>query len=96
MTAVTSSDLSGLHEAVLFSIIDQLSDFEQTGRDQLKPGDVTSLLQDVCIDAKCRISDLPRVLVGIYDEAKLRLNDPHHGSESYSLRGLISSVERAL
>lgn len=81
---------------VMQSIIDQLSEREIRGDNQMTPSEVIFLLDDICIDVRCTRGALPSAVLRIYLDAVKRRDVPSYGSCNFIIRNLINDMERAL
>lgn len=81
---------------VMRSIIDQVSEREQQGENQMTPDEVIFLLDDICIDVRCTRSALPNAVLRTYHDAVRRRDVPSYGSCNFIIKNLISDMERAL
>lgn len=85
------------HDVVLFKLIDDFSELEQSGQQFITPSATKSVIGDVCIDLKVRVNDLPKVIQRIYAEADLRITQAvERGNPDFRVDMLISSIERSI
>jgi hypothetical protein len=94
MTTMASQDVAERTGLVLQVTIDLLSDHVLHSRNTLTPEQVILLVQDVCIETRCIVPDLPRSVTNIYVEAHKRRDDPEHGRVDFDTSILIHDVER--
>jgi len=62
----------------------------------ITPGNLQSLLQDLCIERRCRWSDLPYCLQSLHDEALVRQRVERYGNADFIVKHLIDSIDRAM
>ncbi|MEP6710570.1 MAG: hypothetical protein ABJA64_02540 [Candidatus Saccharibacteria bacterium] len=96
MTTSVDSKVSIDEEAILSAVIDELSDLGLNGRQRLSPEEVILLIEDVCIDMRCRIVWLPEVIADLNQRSIWRRDTFGPGHADFSLDVLISTVEGAL
>lgn len=76
--------------------IDRFAACEQEGSEKLSPEEVISLVQDVCIELRCKLDYMPRAISVVYADAVNRRDKPNYGHGSFITSLLIHDMERAL
>lgn len=72
MTTLTANAGSPVYEAIE-STISELTRLQQSGKIEVSHLDVVSFVDDICLSARIRRTDLPVGVVNLFDDAKERI-----------------------
>lgn len=85
---------SPVHTAIL-STIKELKAMKASGRFEISGTDVMSLIDDVCLDTRTRLADLPISVFNVWNDAKERLESSDNDMRNLRIGKVIESLERA-